>query len=75
MHDDTLLVTAGRDPERHSRRGQSAGLPRLDDPLSRRRDASRRRAQLRGVYYGRGGTPTTFALEDAVAALDGAPAR
>jgi cystathionine beta-lyase len=25
----------------------------------------------RGVYYGRNGTPTTFALEDAVAALEG----
>ena len=42
---------------------------RFSTPMSRR---SRRRARLRGVYYGRGGTPTTFALEDAIAALEGA---
>jgi cysteine-S-conjugate beta-lyase len=35
-------------------------------------DAFEAPRQIRGVYYGRGGTPTTFALEDAIAALEGA---
>jgi cystathionine beta-lyase len=71
MKDETLAVVAGRDPERHS------GV--VNPPVFRAStilypnvaafDAPR---QVRGVYYGRGGTPTTFALEDAISALEGA---
>ena len=71
MKDDTLLVAAGRDPERH------CGV--VNPPVFRAStilypDVATFEGprQLRGVYYGRGGTPTTFALEDAIAALEGA---
>jgi cystathionine beta-lyase len=71
MKDDTLLVTGGREPEDH----QGAVNPpiyRASTILYPNVEAFEAPRQLRGVYYGRGGVPTTFALEDAIAALEGA---
>ena len=71
MRDDTKLVAEGRDPERYF------GV--VNPPVFRAStilypdvEAFEAPRQVRGVYYGRGGTPTTFALEDAIAALEGA---
>ena len=71
MKDDTLIVAAGRDPASH------CGV--VNPPVYRASTilyptvaALEAPREVRGVYYGRGGTPTTFALEDAIAALDGA---
>jgi cystathionine beta-lyase len=71
MKDDTVIATAGRDPE------QNFGV--VNPPIYRASTilypsvaALEAPRQLRGVYYGRAGVPTTFALEDAVAALEGA---
>jgi len=71
IKDDTIIATAGRDP------GSNFGV--VNPPVYRAStiiypsvaalEAPRAR---RGVYYGRAGVPTTFALEDAVAALEGA---
>ena len=71
MKDDTVVVTAGRDPDKNFGvvnppvyRASTILYPSvaaLEAPRARR-----------GVYYGRAGVPTTFALEDAVAALEGA---
>jgi cystathionine beta-lyase len=70
MHDDTLVVTAGRDPEANHGvvnppiyRASTILYPTMAELEGPR--------ELRGVYYGRGGVPTTFALEDAIAALEG----
>ena len=70
MKDETLIVTAGRDPERHFGavnvpvvRTSTVLYPTVAD-LEERRNPS-------GMTYGRGGTPTTFALERAMAALEG----
>jgi cystathionine beta-lyase len=71
MEDDTLLVTGGREPEGH----QGAVNPpiyRASTILYPNVEAFEAPRQLRGVYYGRGGVPTTFALEDAIAAVEGA---
>ena len=69
MRDDTKLVAEGRDPERYF------GV--VNPPVFRAStilypdvEAFEAPRQVRGVYYGRGGTPTTFALEDAIAALE-----
>lgn len=71
MKDDTIVVTAGRDPE--SNHGVvNPAVYRASTILYPTVEAFEAPRQLRGVYYGRGGTPTTFALEDAIAALDGA---
>jgi cysteine-S-conjugate beta-lyase len=71
MRDDTKLVTEGRDPEGNFGvvnppvfRASTILYPSVETFEAPR--------QVRGVYYGRGGTPTTFALEDAIAALEGA---
>ena len=75
MKDETKIVTAGRDPEGNFGivnppvyHASTILHPTLDDW-----DAAneKRKAGERGVYYGRWGTPTTFALEDAVCALEG----
>jgi cysteine-S-conjugate beta-lyase len=75
MKDDTRIVTAGRDPEANFGivnppvyHASTVVHRTLDDW-----DASheRRKAGERGVYYGRWGTPTTFALEDAICAVEG----
>lgn len=74
MKDDSVLVHAGRDPL------QNFGI--VNPPVYRAStvlfpsvDAFRHRARgerrYRGVRYGALGTPTTFALADAVAQLEG----
>jgi len=75
MHDDTKAVHAGRHPERfegavnppvfHASTILSATLAEWD-----RKKADRAR-DVPGTYYGRLGTPTTHALEEALAALEG----
>ncbi len=65
---DTLIVTAGRDPE--------ANFGSVNPPVYHAStvlyptlEAVKTRAQP--VTYGRRGTPTTFALQDAIAELEG----
>ena len=69
---DTLVTTLGRDPEAHGGavnppvyRASTVLYPTLDALQNVRREHGR-------MYYGRYGTPTTFALQDAIAALEGA---
>jgi cystathionine beta-lyase len=71
MKDATLATTLGRDPE--------ANFGIVNPPVYRASTilfpTLERMAQARpnqGVYYGRYGTPTTFALEEAVAGLEDA---
>lgn len=71
MRDETLVTILGRDPERQHGivnppvyHASTVLFPTLDALEGTRPE--------RGVYYGRYGTPTTQALEDAVAALEGA---
>lgn len=71
MNDDTLLVTSGRAPERHHG-AVNPPVYRASTILYPNVEAFEAPRELRGVYYGRGGVPTTFALEDAIAALEGA---
>jgi cystathionine beta-lyase len=71
MNDDTLLVTGGRDPE-HNHGAVNPPIYRASTILYPDVETFEAPRQLRGVYYGRAGVPTTFALEDAVAALEGA---
>jgi cystathionine beta-lyase len=71
MKDDTLLVTGGRQPEGHAG-AVNPPVYRASTILYPNVEAFEAPRQLRGVYYGRGGVPTTFALEDAIAALEGA---
>lgn len=75
MKDETKVIVAGRHPE------DNHGI--VNPPVYHAStvlhqtmadwDASveARQAGERGVYYGRSGTPTTFALEDAVTAVEG----
>ena len=75
MHDDTKLAHAGRHPERfegavnppvfHASTILSHSLAEWE------RKKADRAQELPGTYYGRIGTPTTAALEEAVAALEG----
>lgn len=75
MKDDTKIVTAGRHPE------DNLGIVNppvyhastiLHETLADFDAAKERRARgERSVVYGRWGTPTTFALEDAVTAIEG----
>ncbi|MFQ5973296.1 MAG: cystathionine beta-lyase [Alphaproteobacteria bacterium] len=72
MKDDTLIVTEGRDPKSnfgvvnppvyHASTIIFPTLDALEESLSK---------PWEGVHYGRQGTPTTFALHDAMAALEG----
>jgi cystathionine beta-lyase len=71
MRDDTKLVAEGRDPEGYFG-VVNPPVFRASTILYPNVEAFEAPRQLRGVYYGRGGTPTTFALEDAIAALEGA---
>lgn len=73
MHDDTRVTTLGRDPHRHHGivnppvyHASTILYPTLD-ALEAPRTPD-------GYYYGRYGTPTTRALTDAVASLEGAAA-
>ena len=70
MQDSTRATTLGRRPEAQHGivnppvwHASTVLYPSLQDLEAARPD--------RGVYYGRYGTPTTFALEDAVAGLEG----
>ena len=70
MQDKTIIVTAGRDPE--SNHGVvNPPIYRASTILFPSVEALEAPRPLRGVYYGRSGVPTTFALEDAVAELEG----
>jgi cystathionine beta-lyase len=71
MKDDTVIAVAGRDPE-HNFGVVNPPIYRASTILYPSVEALEAPRQLRGVYYGRAGVPTTFALEDAVAALEGA---
>lgn len=73
MREDTVIVGAGRDPQGNH------GIVNppvyhastvLFPTVAAMEEAQRNRLQG-GITYGRYGTPTTFALEDAVAALEG----
>ncbi|MBL28490.1 MAG: cystathionine beta-lyase [Rhodospirillaceae bacterium] len=73
MKQDTVLVTAGRDPERNHGvvnppvyHASTIVFP----TVAALENAGKR--DFHKTYYGRNGTPTTFALEDAVAAAEGA---
>jgi cystathionine beta-lyase len=72
MHDATLVTALGRDPENNDgivnppiQRASTILFPTVDALLSARPGPG-------VVNYGRYGTPTTFALEEAVAGLEGA---
>lgn len=75
MHDDTKLAHAGRHPERfegavnppvfHASTILSQSLAEWE------RKKADRANDLPGTYYGRLGTPTTAALQEAVAAIEG----
>ncbi|WP_200840459.1 PLP-dependent transferase, partial [Geminicoccus flavidas] len=72
MRDATLVTTLGRDPEQNDgivnppiQRASTILFPTMDALLSARPGPG-------VVNYGRYGTPTTFALEEAVATLEGA---
>ncbi len=74
MKDDTLMVHTGREPERHHGivnppvyHASTVLYPTLD-AFARRSEGDRK---YRGVRYGASGNPTTFALADAVADLEG----
>ncbi len=72
MKDDTLLVTEGRDPESHS---GSVNPPvyhasTILFPSLAAQDAAEKN-RYETIYYSRHGTPTTFALQDAVAKIEG----
>lgn len=76
MHDDTKLVHAGRHPERYEGavnppvyHASTILSPTLEDW---ERKAADRAKEVPGTYYGRGGTPTTHALQDALAEIEGA---
>ncbi len=69
---ETKVVHLGRDAVRAPRLRQSAGLSGLDGSLSDARSAQTRRKQP--YTYGRRATPTTRALEDAIADLEGGAA-
>jgi len=69
MKDDTVLVTAGRDPE-HNFGVVNPPVYRASTIIHTSVEAFEARRPGRGVTYGRAGVPTTFALEDAVAELE-----
>jgi cysteine-S-conjugate beta-lyase len=73
MKPDTLIVTAGRNPEENFGvvnppvyHASTILYPNLDAL-----EAAQKHRVPGKAYYGRSGTPTQFALEDAVTALDG----
>jgi cysteine-S-conjugate beta-lyase len=71
MKDETIVVTAGRDPLNNFG-VVNPPVYRASTILYPSVEAFKTPREVRGVYYGRGGTPTTFALEDAIAELEGA---
>jgi cystathionine beta-lyase len=75
MKDDTKLVAAGRHPEANhgvvNPPVYHASTILYPSVASMRELHAARAQDVRGVYYGRMGTPTTHALEDAVLAVEG----
>ena len=76
MHDETKLVHSGRHPERFEGvvnppvfHASTILSPSLADWERKIEDRAK---EIPGTYYGRGGTPTTRSLEDALAELEGA---
>jgi cystathionine beta-lyase len=72
MRDDTKLIVEGRDPERHH---GAVNVPvyrasTILYPTVQAYEEARPKPGV--VYYGRWGTLTSFALQDALAALEGA---
>lgn len=70
MDDATLVTILGREPKRHDG-VVNPPVYHASTILYPTLAAMERARPDRGVYYGRYGTPTTFALEDAVARLEG----
>ena len=66
---NTRLAHAGNNPHDYLRLRQSAGRPRVDRAVPRRRDDGQPRAQK--YTYGTRGTPTTDALGAAIDELEG----
>jgi cystathionine beta-lyase len=71
MNDETKLIVGGRDPDAHYGmvnppicRASTLLFPSLDQFEAHR--------PLRSIHYGRCGLPTSFALEDALADIEGA---
>lgn len=73
MKKDTLIVHAGRHPEdQHGAVNPPVyHVSTVTYPTVAALEAGAKKP-FEGVRYGRYGTPTTFALEEAVAALEGA---
>lgn len=75
MKDETLIIRAGRHP--HDNHGAvnppvyHASTIIADSIADYEQKGRERVADKPGTYYGRFGTPTTLALEEAVAALEG----
>jgi cystathionine beta-lyase len=76
VHDETKLVHSGRHPERFEGvvnppvfHASTILSPSLADWERKIEDRAK---EIPGTYYGRGGTPTTRSLEDALAELEGA---
>ena len=76
MHDETKLVHSGRHPERFEGvvnppvfHASTILSPSLADWERKIEDRAK---EIPGTYYGRGGTPTTRSLEDALDSLAGA---
>jgi cystathionine beta-lyase len=74
MKEDTLIVTAGRSPEDNHGivnppvyHASTILFPTVEE-LER---SQKERLQNDSIFYGRFGTPTTFAFQNAVAKLDG----
>lgn len=74
MKDRTRLVTAGRNP-RQQHGIVNPPLYRASTVLFPTLDALEGARPGEGVYYGRYGTPTTFALEEALSEIEGEGAR
>ncbi|CAE6847980.1 Cystathionine beta-lyase MetC [Paraburkholderia aspalathi] len=73
--DDTLVIHAGRHPERFNGvvntpviRGSTILSSTLEEWQSKKKA---QRSGVVGTYYGRFGTPTTHALQEAIAELEG----
>jgi cystathionine beta-lyase len=72
---DTVLVTAGRDPQANHGvvNPPVYHASTILFPTVEALHAAQKKRDPKKSRYGRYGTPTTFALEEAVAALDGGP--
>ena len=73
MKDATLVTVAGRDPERQHGVVNPA-VYRASTVLFPTLAALEAARPGHGVYYGRYGTPTTFALQEAITRLEGGDA-